>query len=360
VLAGDLSVRAADALARGEIEAERQQAVLAEATAPHAGGIDGLAADLLRERLPAEWTPSQLETYARCPFRAFTRLALRLPDEAEPDLEIDAREEGTLLHALLERYAADRVARGAWPPRGTEAELAEARALAEGVLVRFERQGRTGDPAVWAGKREAILSRLERIVRAEARDHDGLTPRLLEHAFGGDAAAPALVLSAEGDEVRLRGRIDRVDESADRLLVIDYKNARSGDAYLDLLEPEAFGVQSFQIPAYLMAAARALPGRRAEATFALLRKAERLEAVGFSPGEPPFGPSGDPPTGGEAGGEEEEGTAGAVPFATAVVRLVRRVRSGAFPIVSQGCDHCAYGAVCRFEGVAARGAEEGA
>jgi hypothetical protein len=362
-----LAARAGDALARGEIEAERQAAVLAEAAAPHAGGLAGRAAELLRERLPEEWTPSQLEAYARCPFRAFTRLALRLPDDAEPDLEIDGREEGILLHAILERFAADRVARGAWPPRGTAEELAEVRQLAEGVLQRFEREGKTGDPAVWAGKREAILHRLDRIVRAEVREHDGLSPRLLEHAFGGGAEAPALSLSAEGEEVRLRGRIDRVDADPGRLLVIDYKNARSGEAYEALLAPEAFGVQSFQIPAYLMAASRALPGRRAEATFALLRRAERLPPVGFDPGEPLLAPW----VPGQAPGElalrspaaDGEGPGGGaeqpVPFAAAVVRLVRRVRAGEFPIVSQGCDHCPHGAVCRFEGVAARAAEEG-
>ena len=29
-----------------------------------------------------------------------------------------------------------------------------------------------------------------------------------------------------------------------------------------------------------------------------------------------------------------------------------------FPLASQGCERCPYGAVCRFEGLAARAAEE--
>ncbi len=339
-----LAARAADALARGEVERSRRAAVLSGRGGPYAGAIQGAALGALRTALPAEWTPSQLETHARCPFRAFLRIGLRLPDAAEPDLDMEIRDEGTLLHALLERFVSDRLARGAWPPSGGPGDLAEARAAAEEVLRRFEREGRTGDPAAWAGRREAVLHRLDRIVRAEARDHGGLTPRLLEHAFGGDAPAPPLELSAGGEVVRMRGRIDRVDAGPDRLLVIDYKNSRGTDEQDAALDPGAFGSESFQVPAYLMAAARSLPGRRLEATFALLRRASRLDPVVLDAADPRLAPAA--PAGGQAS------------FAAAVVERVGRMRAGEFPVASQGCERCPYGAVCRFEGLAARAAQE--
>lgn len=339
-----LGARALDALARGEADGARRAAVLAGEGGAFAGAVEGAALAALREALPAEWTPSQLETHARCPFRAYLRLALRLPDAGEPDLDMEIRDEGTLLHALLERFVSGRVARGAWPPAGAPGDLAEARAAAEEVLRRFEREGRTGDPATWAGRREVVLHRLDRIVLAEARDHGGLTPRLLEHAFGGDAPAPPLELFAGGETVRLRGRIDRVDASPERLLVIDYKNSRGTDDHEAALDPEGFGVGSFQVPAYLMAAARALPGRKLEATFALLRRATRLDPVALDPGDPRLAAAA------PAGGGPS--------FAAAVVERVGRMRAGRFPVVSQGCERCPYGAVCRFEGLAARAAEE--
>jgi len=332
--------RAQDAAARGEAEAARRAAALSGAPAPFAGAVEGPALAVLRSALPGEWSPSQLEAHARCPFHAFLRVAVGLPDAAQPDLDMEVRDQGTLLHALLERFVSARMARGAWPPRGDAADLAEARALAGEELGRFERQGRTGDAAAWAGRREAILHQLDRIVRAEARDHGGLTPRLIEHSFGTGQAAPALELAFGGELVRLRGRIDRVDAGPDRLLVIDYKNSRGGAGREDELDPEAFGTGSFQVPAYLMVAARELPGRRLEATLALLREPERLPPVALDPSDPRLAPAG-----------------GA--FAAAVVAQVGEMRAGRFPVVSQGCERCPWGAVCRFEGLAARAASEG-
>ncbi len=138
--------------------------------------------------------------------------------------------------------------------------------------------------------------------------------------------------------MRLRGRIDRVDAAPDRLVVLDYKNAKAsrGGAYEELLDPEAFGKTSFQIPAYLLAAARELPGRpRRLATYALLRSAERLDPVELAPGDPAEGA-----------------------FAAGVADAVGRIERGEFPIASRSCERCPFGAVCRFEGVAAAGGEE--
>ncbi len=230
-----LAARAAAVLARGGIERARRAAVRARRAAPHAGapGPRGLAA--LRAALPREWSPTQLEKYARCPFRLFLDVGAGLEEPGADGLDIDARDEGSLVHAILEAFVRARVERGAWPPAGGDADLAEARAVALGVLARFEREGRTGDPAVWAARREAVLARLDRIVAAEAREADGLVPALLEHGFGGRSGRPPLEVAAGGATVRLRGRIDRVDAGPDRLVVLDYKNAKAsrGAAYAE-------------------------------------------------------------------------------------------------------------------------------
>jgi hypothetical protein len=339
-----LAARAADALGRGAVEAERRAAVQAREATPHAGRIEGVALDALRAALPAEWAPTELEAYARCPFRAFLARVLRLPERESGDLDLDPRDEGSLLHAVLERFVAARAARRAWPPDGGAADLAEVRTVAGEVFARFEREGRTGDPAAWRARRQAVLSRLDRVVQAEARDHDGLVPAAVELRFGSDATHPALALTAHGETVHLKGRVDRIDASPGRLLVIDYKNARSGAGHAGALAPEAIGETSFQVPAYLLAAARALPGRpRLEATFLLLRKAARLPPLALDAADPLLA------------AEVPEGEAGAAPrpFATAVVETVRSIRSGSFPIASRGCDGCPYGAVCRAEGTAA-------
>jgi RecB family exonuclease len=331
LLGEPLAGRLESALARGRIEAARRAAVDAREAAPEAGGI---APAEIAPALPAEWTASQLEEYARCPYRLFLRMGVRLPPREGAGVDIDLRDEGNLLHAALERFVAARVGRGAWPPTGDEPDRAEALAVADALFASFEAAGRTGDPAVWAAKGRAVRARLLRWVEAEARDADGLVPRLLEHRFGGDSGRPPLRFGAGVGEVRVQGRIDRVDADGRRLRVLDYKNSRDGKDRRAALDPAAFGVTSFQLPIYVAAAARELPGREElGATLALLREGERLEPFVATAAELADGP---------LAGQLEAGVTG----------TVARARAGRFPVVSRSCEHCDFGAVCRFQGVA--------
>jgi RecB family exonuclease len=329
----ELASRLASARARGAVEEERRRAVAARRTSPWAGGIEADALPRFEEALPEEWSPSQLEEHARCPFRLLAITGLRLSDPERAELDIDPRDEGSLAHAILERFLRDRLASGALPLRGDEAERERLGRVAAELFARFEADGRTGDPAVWAARREAVLRRLERVVAAEAGRADGTRPALLEHRFGGEAPAPPLVFRDADGEVRLRGRLDRVDASGDRLVLIDYKDSRSSAAYRKKLEPEALGVTNFQLPAYLLAAAQALPGRsHLEASYLLLRSAERVG---------PFVADAQGPL--------------LRDFGASVLAAVRRIRAGDLPIASRDCAGCTLGAVCRFE---ARAAEE--
>lgn len=332
-----LEDRLASVRARGALEAARRAAVDRREPAPGAGSV---APEAIAPFLPAEWTPSQLETYAACPYKLFLGLGVGLRDPEATGLDIQPSDEGGLLHAALERFVAARSARGAWPPRGDEADRAEAAAVADELFARFEGQGRTGDPSVWAARRRAVRARLVRWVEVEAREADGLAPRLLEHAFGGRSGRPPLTFRADGAQVEVQGRIDRVDADARRLRVLDYKNARKSAEKKELLDPETFGVTSFQIPVYLAAAARELPGReQLGATLALLKEGERLPPFEGDAKELAAGPLGDR-------------------LSAAIVETVTRARAGRFPIASRDCQYCDLGAVCRFQGVAEL--EEGA
>jgi ATP-dependent helicase/DNAse subunit B len=217
--------------------------------------------------------------------------------------------------------------------------------VARALFARFEAEGRLGDPAVWPSRRDALLSRLDRAVLAESRLHDGLRPELLEHRFGGSSGRPPLVFQDAGEVVRVKGRIDRVDAGAERLLVIDYKNARAGRDRTAPLSQETLGVTSFQVPAYLLAAARDLPGReRLAATFALLRSSERAKPFEVRAGDAFLAV--------DEARRAEVRAAGGRAFADAVVAAVRRIRAGEFPIASRDCSGCGFGAVCRFPGTA--------
>jgi RecB family exonuclease len=339
-----LAERAREALARGALEAERLAAVEARRASPHSGAVPPGAMALVA---PAEWTPSQLEEHARCPFRLFATMGLGLREPAAGGLDIDPRDEGSLAHAVLERFFADRVRRGLGALTGAADEAEALRAAAHPVFRRFERAGRVGDPVVWAGRRDAVISRLERAIAVEAGWPTGLAPALVEHRFGRAEAGGPLELAGGGETVLLRGRIDRVDAAPDRLLVIDYKNSRDEQSHRAKLDREALGVTNFQVPAYLMAAARALPGRaRLAAGYALLRSAGRLAPLELEASDPFLAT--------DEGRRASIRAAGGRTFADAVIAAVRSIRGGDLPVASRDCGECAFGAVCRFESTAER------
>jgi hypothetical protein len=343
-----LAARATSAIERGRIEAERRERVLTRRSGTWAGGIPGSLLPVLRRLLPEEWSPSLLETWAGCPYRLFLGLALELPERKSAGVDIDPRDEGSLAHAVMERFLARRRARGAWPLSGGEEDRAEAREVAIELFASFEAAGRVGDPALWAARREAVLARIDRVVVAEARAHDGLTPELLEHRFGGSSGCPPLVFEDGLEVVRLEGRIDRVDADGERLLILDYKNARNRRERAAELSEEALGVTNFQMPAYVLAATQALPGRaRLQAGYALLRSAERVTPWSVEAGHPFL--TVDP-----ARRAEAKARGGRI-FADEVISAVRSIRRGEFPIASRDCTGCPYGAVCRFQAVAEAG-----
>ncbi len=334
-----LARRAADAGERGRQERERRESWLGRSASPSAGEVPaGLVA--WQEALPDQWSPTDLETHAACPFRFLLRVA-GIREVGAGDLDMEPRDEGAMLHAVLEAFVRTRRDRGAWPLRDDASDREEARAVASEVLARFEADGRVGDPSTWAARREAVLRRLDRFVATEARGDPALRPVLLEFAFGGTSGRPPIAIPVDGGEILVQGRIDRVDADADRLLVVDYKNSRAAATARERLSAEALGVESFQAPVYLLAAARELPGRSVlSATFALLRSGERAAPWSVSPDDPFL-----------ALDEQRRAAvraAGGRNLADGVAAAVARIRAGTLPVVSEDCTGCPFGAVCRF------------
>jgi len=335
----ELAGRALSAAERGRLERERRDAWIRGEATPAAGAIpEGLGA--WREAEPAQWSATELETFASCPYRYLLRTA-GVGEPGTGDLDMEPRDEGALVHAVLEELVRGAAARGAWPPRDVAAAGEEAREVAMRVFARFESEGRVGDPATWAARRDVVLRRIERFVVAESTEDPGLRPALLEFVFGGTGDRPPIAIPAPGGDVLVQGRIDRVDEDAGRLLVIDYKNSRSAERARERLSPEALGTTSFQAPLYLLAAARELPGRSLlSAAFALLGSGERVGPWTVDADDPFLAL--DPER------RAAVRAAGGRTLADGVVDAVARIRAGRLPVAPVECTGCPYGAVCRF------------
>ncbi len=212
-------------------------------------------------------SPSRLETYAECPYRYFLRYGLRIEPVEEPEAieRLDNLERGSLIHAIFERFM-----REVCPddPPSAEARERHIRRLLEIAREeghKREQLGVTGKPLIWRIDQRQILEDLVRWYDYETSDRARLVPHGFEVAFGPVqqgaegiddplSSAEPLVIMVEGREIRLQGRIDRIDHDTarTRFRVIDYKTGQArNDGGLN-------HGRALQLPVYLHAAAKLL------------------------------------------------------------------------------------------------------
>jgi len=191
---------------------------------------------------------TRFETYARCPRRYLFERALRVSKRVLPEelWRIEPIEKGSLVHAILEEYVAERVT-------GATRSLERLLSIAGRHLDEAEAGGLVGKRLLWRMDRATILRELRRFHREEG----DLEPLSVELAFGSEDAgdSPAVAVRLEdGREVRFRGSADRVDRTrSGRLVVSDYKTGRQNGLGALMRDPVASGTL-LQLPLYAMAA----------------------------------------------------------------------------------------------------------
>jgi ATP-dependent helicase/nuclease subunit B len=226
---------------------------------------DGLLPETLGPRLAAVYrrlgapvAATLLESYATCPFRYYLAHVLKLRPAVEPERvqTLVPVDRGRLLHAVLaESYLAFRDA-GLLPL--TPERLPAARAHLAAALERAEARFVTGLAPLWRGERARLLSDLQAALEAEARGSADpvWVPSAFEVGFGGSEGEPhALEVGhslPDGRLIRLRGRLDRLDLSADgaQARVIDYKTGAFPGGAGSALR----GGTALQLPIYRLAA----------------------------------------------------------------------------------------------------------
>jgi ATP-dependent helicase/nuclease subunit B len=222
---------------------------------PHAAALVAAWAD---DRVHSA---SALEQWLECPHAYLLGAVLRVRpvDNPEELLSMPPAEQGTLVHDVLDRWLADRIAAGVpapeepWPADA----VAGLRGHALAALELAEHAGGTGHPLLWSRDRARLLADLSAFVARdeERRRVDRLRPHATELSFGGGGDVPELRIDLDdGRVVRVGGRIDRIDVAADgTVFVADYKTGRA-DRYRDLSGDDPLaGNTKLQLPIYALA-----------------------------------------------------------------------------------------------------------
>jgi len=245
--------------------------VLHARLAPQAAGPFEGDLSAARDRLTAtygpdhSWSPSRLETYGTCPHWYFVSQVLGLEAREPPELGLNARQLGTILHAILEQAF-----REASDPTDADAVVTALNEAARTHFARAPQEHAFRPSPLWAMEQEHLLERLTETVREIVALGGGWRPSALEVAFG-LKDAPPLELEIEGEPVLLRGVIDRVDvNSSGELRVMDYKTGASHLGSQDLIDG-----RRLQLPLYALAACDALGlGKAAEGLYWAILAAE--------------------------------------------------------------------------------------
>ena len=346
--------------ANAGMEAERERffqagggAGRAALSTPHTGTLhrDDITAELRAFYESAEgnrFAPTTLEVYGCCPFRYFLRRHLKLVPLEKPEMELAPKEEGSLVHEILRELFTRLRDEGRLPLADAAAALEILGEEAERVFARWDEERATGEPLLWEIEKGKIRAILEKVVAMEAEDRSGYIPTLFEHPFD-----DLEVKDEDGARILVSGKIDRVDrELVDGgLRVVDYKLGGDAGRYRAFLKKEQLGETSFQMPVYLLAAARALAGEgtpvdRFTARYWLLRRSGRLDRD-FADGKEEF--SGFFST--DAG---ERRALGDDNFLNRLCGKVRAMKNGDFQITPKECETCDFGSVCRYVEVGLR------
>jgi ATP-dependent helicase/nuclease subunit B len=200
---------------------------------------------------PLYTSVSRLESYIACPFSYFIRYGLKAKERRV--FNLSAPDVGTFIHTVIDRFSTSLNKSGKdWRTVDKEWCGKEISNIVDNLLSGLSR------PVLRSTGRYRYLSeRLKRIltraiwVIAEHIRRGGFEPIGYELAFGQDGEFPPIVLQLpSGEEVRLTGRVDRVDalkaEEGTYIRIVDYKSGSRSFKLSDVY----YGLQ-IQLVAYM-------------------------------------------------------------------------------------------------------------
>jgi ATP-dependent helicase/DNAse subunit B len=206
-----------------------------ESSAPHDeyDGVTGIPVDY-RDRI---FSVSQLTNLGLCPFKWFADKVLKLgePEESEDDLSPSRR--GNLYHKVLELVFKK-------VQNNPQCSLQDPELLKAQFQI-VEQAMKLTDLPVWEAWRTEHLQMLQRVLNQPDFFPDGAEAIALEAKFEGI-----------WHDLKLIGRVDRIDRTPQGLVLIDYKTGSSARKGVSNAEGKA--CIDLQLPLYQQVAAPAL------------------------------------------------------------------------------------------------------
>ena len=221
----------------------------------------------LERRQEHIYSVTELEIYARCPFQYFINNVLKFRvEEDETEDELSGLERGSLLHDILFEFYNNRHNQKRLPIGQCDEEtFKEAKAQLNELLDSNaeKKRNRRKEKLIgennlfWETDIEKLRIALHKWLAAERTYGLPVTPRYFEVSFGQERELRYPELSCRepitiGD-VRMTGKIDRIDIGNGTFNIVDYKTGSS-----TVRMPEILSGRSLQLPIYLQTAKKLL------------------------------------------------------------------------------------------------------
>ena len=209
----------------------------------HAGLREGRLPAGMVDRLTdstATWSASRIESYRTCAFQFFGQYGLRLR-ELEQELEgADPATRGSVIHDILQD-ALDPLIESGEPLTTRTLGTAMERLHANGRNIWNEAPVKHGfgRSALWRLEYANTLRQLEKLLQREANRSEELGVTRILGAERDMAAELPL-----DTPLRVNGRVDRIDEGDDFVVIVDYKSGR-GISETDMLRGRRVQLQLY-------------------------------------------------------------------------------------------------------------------
>ncbi len=184
---------------------------------PVTGGSRLIVPRPVEVKPPSTITVTAFRDYLKCPYRFYLRHVLKLRDDQDADVELDAPKFGVLVHGALDRFGQSPVS------RSTDSEEISDFLITELQAIAVEQFG-PNPPANILIQIEQAQSRLEAFAIKQAqRAAEGWEIRFTEAG----SSIESNVRIGNGSELFLIGRIDRIDyhPEKDQWAIWDYKTS---------------------------------------------------------------------------------------------------------------------------------------